>query len=147
MTTIVPDLAGRPHVFWWAAISSDIMSKNEMLLTITASFSPATDLGYLLHKNPSRAQSTDLEFGKAHVLYPEISSERCTAALLLEIDPIRLVRGRSGPAGADRKLEEYVNDRPYAASSFLSVAIARVFRSAMAGHARSVQISLHANSR
>jgi 3' terminal RNA ribose 2'-O-methyltransferase Hen1 len=113
--------------------SSDIMSKNEMLLTITASFSPATDLGYLLHKNPSRAQSTDLELGKAHVFYPEISSERCTAALLLEIDPIRLVRGRSGPAGADRKLEEYVNDRPYAASSFLSVAIARVFRSAMAG--------------
>ena len=104
-----------------------------MLLTITASFSPATDLGYLLHKNPSRAQSTDLGFGKAHVFYPEVNAERCTVALLLEVDPIGLVRGRNGPAGADRKLEEYVNDRPYAASSFLSVAIARVFASAMAG--------------
>ena len=104
-----------------------------MLLTITAKFSPATDLGYLLHKNPSRAQSTDLGFGKAHVFYPEISAERCTAALLLEVDPIGLVRGRSGPAGANRKLEEYVNDRPYAVSSFLSVAMAKVFASAMAG--------------
>jgi hypothetical protein len=103
------------------------------LLTITASFSPATDLGYLLHKNPSRPQSTDLGFGKAHVFYPEVNAERCTAALLLEVDPIGLVRGSNGPAGADRKLEEYVNDRPYAASSFLSVAIARVFASAMAG--------------
>jgi 3' terminal RNA ribose 2'-O-methyltransferase Hen1 len=104
-----------------------------MLLTITASFSPATDLGYLLHKNPSRAQSMDLGFGTAHVFYPESKPERCTAALLLEVDPIGLVRGRRGPAGADRKLEEYVNDRPYAASSFLSVAIARLFASAMAG--------------
>jgi 3' terminal RNA ribose 2'-O-methyltransferase Hen1 len=104
-----------------------------MLLTITGSFSPATDLGFLLHKNPSRVQSMDLGFGKAHVFYPEINPERCTAALLLEVDSIGLVRGRSGPAGADRKLEEYVNDRAYAASSFLSVAIARVFGSAMAG--------------
>jgi 3' terminal RNA ribose 2'-O-methyltransferase Hen1 len=109
------------------------LSETTMLLTITASFSPATDLGYLLHKNPSRAQSIDLGFGKAHVFYPEIRPERCTAALLLEVDPIGLVRGRHGPAGADRKLEEYVNDRPYAASSFLSVAMARVFSSAMAG--------------
>jgi len=107
-----------------------------MLLTITASFSPATDLGYLLHKNPSRAQTMDIGFGNANVFYPEISSERCTAALLLEVDPIALVRGRRGPAGADRKLEEYVNDRPYAASSFLSVAIARLFASAMAGSSK-----------
>jgi 3' terminal RNA ribose 2'-O-methyltransferase Hen1 len=107
-----------------------------MLLTITASFSPATDLGYLLHKNPSRAQSMDLGFGKAHVFYPEINPERCTAALLVEVDPIALVRGRRGPAGSDRKLEEYVNDRPYAASSFLSVAMARVFASAMAGSSK-----------
>lgn len=112
------------------------LSETAMLLTITASFSPATDLGYLLHKNPSRAQTMDLGFGRAHVFYPEISSERCTAALLLEVDPIALVRGRNGPAGADRKLEEYVNDRPYAASSFLSVAIARVFASAMAGSSK-----------
>ena len=67
------------------------------------------------------------------MFYPEVNAKRCTAALLLEVDPIGLVRGSNGPAGADRKLEEYVNDRPYAASSFLSVAIARVFASAMAG--------------
>src|SRR5918998_1070512 len=92
-----------------------------MLLTITNTSPPATDLGYLLHKNPARAQAFDLPFGKAHVFYPESSPERCTAALLLEVDPVGLVRGRSGTLG------QYVNDRPYAASSFLSVAISRVF--------------------
>jgi 3' terminal RNA ribose 2'-O-methyltransferase Hen1 len=101
-----------------------------MLLTITNTRTPATDLGYLLHKNPTRAQSFDLPFGKAHVFYPEISPEWCTAALLLEVDPIGLVRGRG------RTLSQYVNDRPYAASSFLSVAISRVFGSALSGKSR-----------
>jgi hypothetical protein len=55
-----------------------------MLLTITSTHPPATDLGYLLHKNPARAQSFGLPFGAAHVFYPEASSERCTAALLLK---------------------------------------------------------------
>ena len=59
-----------------------------MLLTISTTHNPATDLGYLLHKNPSRAQSFELAFGKAHVFYPEVSAERCTAALLLDIDPV-----------------------------------------------------------
>jgi hypothetical protein len=31
-----------------------------MLLTITTTHSPATDLGFLLHKNPARLQSFDL---------------------------------------------------------------------------------------
>ena len=101
-----------------------------MLLTITNTSPPATDLGYLLHKNPARAQAFDLPFGKAHVFYPESSPERCTAALLLEVDPVGLVRGRSGTLG------QYVNDRPYAASSFLSVAISRVFGSALSGKSR-----------
>ena len=36
-----------------------------MLLTITTTYSPATDLGYLLHKHPDRLQTFDLAFGKA----------------------------------------------------------------------------------
>src|SRR6266540_2480191 len=98
-----------------------------MLLTITTTHAPATDLGYLLHKNPARAQSFDLSFGRAHVFYPEALADRCTAALLLDVDPVGLVRNRRGPAGEGQLLEQYVNDRPYVASSFLSVAIAQVF--------------------
>jgi 3' terminal RNA ribose 2'-O-methyltransferase Hen1 len=107
-----------------------------MLLTITTTHSPATDLGYLLHKNPSRLHSVDLSFGKAHVFYPEISSERCTAALLLEVDPIGLVRNRQGPPGEGGLLEQYVNDRPYVASSFMSVAIAKMFGTALGGRSK-----------
>jgi 3' terminal RNA ribose 2'-O-methyltransferase Hen1 len=107
-----------------------------MLLTLTTTHWPATDLGFLLRKNPARAQVFDLPFGKAHVFYPEATEERCTAALLVEVDPIGLVRGRRGPAGDGGALEQYVNDRPYAASSLLSVAIARVFDSALSGRAK-----------
>jgi 3' terminal RNA ribose 2'-O-methyltransferase Hen1 len=106
-----------------------------MLLTISTTYSPATSLGYLLHKSPYRPQSFDLSFGKAHVFYPEVQENRCTAALLLDIDPVGLVRGRGGPRGDNRTLDQYVNDRPYVASSFLSVAIARVFGSALSGKA------------
>jgi 3' terminal RNA ribose 2'-O-methyltransferase Hen1 len=104
-----------------------------MLLTITNTLAPATDLGYLLHKNPARCQSFELTFGKAHVFYPEVTSERCTAALMLDIDPVGLVRNRKRTSDAEGGLDQYVNDRPYVASSFLSVAIARVFGSALAG--------------
>jgi 3' terminal RNA ribose 2'-O-methyltransferase Hen1 len=107
-----------------------------MLLTISTTYRPATDLGYLLHKNPERVQSFELNFGRAHVFYPEANEERCTAALLLEVDPIGLVRNRRGPAGETRSLEQYVNDRPYVASSFLSVAIADVFGSALSGKSK-----------
>src|SRR5919202_5931530 len=107
-----------------------------MLLTITTTHSPATDLGYLLHKNPARVQSFPLSFGQAHVFYPEATAERCTAALLLDVDPVGLVRNRRGPAGEGGLLEQYVNDRPYVASSFLSVAIAQVFGSALGGRSR-----------
>ncbi len=103
-----------------------------MLLTITTTYQPATDLGFLLHKNPARAQSVELSFGVGHVFYPEVSEERCTAALLLDVDPVGLVRGRKGGAA----LEQYVNDRPYVASSFLSVAIAQVYGTALAGRSR-----------
>ncbi len=104
-----------------------------MLLTISTTYKPATDLGYLLHKNPGRFQTFNLPFGKADVFYPQAENDRCTVALLLEIDPIGLVRGKSGAPGSGAWLEQYVNDRPYVASSHLSVAIASVFRSALAG--------------
>jgi 3' terminal RNA ribose 2'-O-methyltransferase Hen1 len=110
-----------------------------MLLTITNHQSPATDLGYLLHKNPARMFSSELSFGQVHVFYPEISEDRCTAALLLDVDPVGLVRNRRGPAGEGASLEQYVNDRPYVASSFLSVAIARVFREALGGRSKERQ--------
>src|ERR1700687_5303536 len=107
-----------------------------MLLTITTTHQPATDLGYLLHKNPGRLQTAELSMGKAHVFYPEAAPARCTAALLLEVDPVALVPKRKGPGGHAGNPKQYVNDRPYVASSFLSVAIAQVFGSAMAGRCK-----------
>jgi len=104
-----------------------------MLLTISTTHQPATDLGYLLHKNPARLQSVEITGGQAHVFYPEASTERCTAALLLDLDPIGLVRGRGGAPGEGFSLQEYVNDRPYVASSFLSVALSKAFGTAMNG--------------
>ena len=107
-----------------------------MLITINNTRPPARDLGYLLHKNPDRVQSFDLSFGKAHVFYPEATNESCTAALLLDVDPVALVRTRRGPSGEGGALDQYVNDRPYVASSFLSVAIARVLASALGGSSK-----------
>ena len=104
-----------------------------MLLTITTTHQPATDLGFLLHKNPGRFQSFKLSFGRADVFYPEADVHRCTAALLLHIDPVGLVRPKSGAPHAGDWLGQYVNDRPYVASSHMSVAIASVFGSALAG--------------
>jgi 3' terminal RNA ribose 2'-O-methyltransferase Hen1 len=100
-----------------------------MLLTITTTHQPATDLGYLLHKNPSRLHRFELGFGDAYVVYPEATPERCTAALIVDVDTVSLVRKREG-------LAQYVNDRPYAASSFLSVAIVKAFSTAMAGRCK-----------
>jgi 3' terminal RNA ribose 2'-O-methyltransferase Hen1 len=105
-----------------------------MLLTITTTHYPATDLGYLIHKHPDRVQTFALGFGQVHVFYPEAGPERCTAALLLDVDPVALVR-RDHP-GAGFPLEPYVNDRPYVASSFLSVAIAQVLGTALAGRSK-----------
>lgn len=104
-----------------------------MLLSITTTHRPATDLGYLLHKNPVRPQSFDLSFGTAHVFYPEADEKRCTACLLLDVDSVGLARGKQF---ADGSLGQYVNDRPYVASSFLSVALVRVFGSAMQGQSK-----------
>ncbi|MFD7069671.1 3' terminal RNA ribose 2'-O-methyltransferase Hen1 [Streptomyces sp. NPDC059913] len=115
-----------------------------MFLTISTTGHPerpATDLGFLLHKHPEKAQAFSTSHGIAHVFYPEASEERCTAALLLEVDPVALVRrGRGkGRGGApDAALAQYVNDRPYAASSLMSVAMSTVFKSALKGVCRAL---------
>lgn len=100
-----------------------------MILTITSTHKPATDLGFLLHKNPSRLHTIELAFGNAYVAYPEATEERCTAALVVDVDTVGLVRKREG-------LAQYVNDRPYAASSFLSVAMTRAFGTALSGRSK-----------
>ncbi|NOT73484.1 MAG: 3' terminal RNA ribose 2'-O-methyltransferase Hen1 [Cyclobacteriaceae bacterium] len=104
-----------------------------MLLTISTTHNNARDLSHLLHKHPDKLQSVDLSNGLAHIFYPHATDERCTVALLLDIDPIGLVRN-SGRSGDDSfSLQHYVNDRPYVASSFMSVAISKAFSTAMNG--------------
>jgi 3' terminal RNA ribose 2'-O-methyltransferase Hen1 len=105
-----------------------------MLLTITTTRTPATDLGWLLHKHPEKVQSFDLAFGRAHVFYPEATEDRCTLALVLDVDPVGLARVHRN--SGNELLAQYVNDRPYVASSFLSVAIAQVLGSALAGNCK-----------
>lgn len=107
-----------------------------MLLTITNTTPPAIDLGYLLHKHPAKCQTFELSFGAAHVFYPEATNTRMTAALLMDVDPVGMVRNRRGPRGDRGVLGQYVNDRPYVASSFLSVAIAQVFGTALGGRCK-----------
>ena len=101
-----------------------------MFLSISTTHRPATDLGFLLHKHPDRLHETELSFGKAWLFYPEATEERCEATLLMDVDPVGLVRGKGR---GDGLLDQYVNDRPYAASSFLSVALNKALRTAMAG--------------
>jgi 3' terminal RNA ribose 2'-O-methyltransferase Hen1 len=107
-----------------------------MLLTLSTTHEPATDLGFLLHKNPERVHTIEMPFGVVTIVYPEATAERCTAALLVEIDPVGLVRNRKGPKGNEFSLAHYVNDRPYAASSFLSVAMNKVFGTALTGRSK-----------
>ncbi|WP_369363756.1 3' terminal RNA ribose 2'-O-methyltransferase Hen1 [Streptomyces sp. CG4] len=110
-----------------------------MFLTISTTGNeqrPATDLGFLLHKHPDNPFSTKLSYGTGHVFYPEADDRRCTAALLLEIDTLALVRrgkGKGRGGAPDAALAQYVNDRPYAASSLLAVALSGVFSSALRG--------------
>jgi 3' terminal RNA ribose 2'-O-methyltransferase Hen1 len=104
-----------------------------MYLSVATTHRPASDLGFLLHKHPERVHETELPFGKAVVFYPQADADRCEAVLLLDVDPVGLVRGKGRAEGL---LDAYVNDRPYAASSFLSVALGRALRTAMAGTSR-----------
>ncbi len=104
-----------------------------MLLTISTDHAPATDLGYLLHKHPDNVRTVSFPFGDAHVFFPEAGEERCTAAVLVEVDPVGLVRRRGRKGHEPFSLAGYVNDRPYAASSLLSVVVGKVFGTAMTG--------------
>ncbi|MCF2526348.1 3' terminal RNA ribose 2'-O-methyltransferase Hen1 [Yinghuangia soli] len=105
-----------------------------MFLTISTTRRPAADLGFLLHKHPGKAQQFSATYGTAHVFYPEASDDRCEVALMLDVDPLALVRGTKKAGGSpDFALAQYVNDRPYAASSLLAVALGGVFRTAMQG--------------
>lgn len=103
-----------------------------MLLTLTHRGPPADALSHLLHKHPARLHEVALGFGMARVFYPRLSDSECTAALTVEIDPVGLVRSDGARKGG-WALGQYVNDRPYAASSFLSVAISRTFGTALNG--------------
>lgn len=105
-----------------------------MLLTISTTHNPATDLAYLLHKHPDRFQTFELSFGFAHVFYPEADHERTTVCLTLDVDPVEMARGRGGKNQS--ALAPYVSDRPYVASSFMSTAIAQVFGTALAGRCK-----------
>ena len=98
-----------------------------MLISITSTAEPATDLGFLLHKNPANLHSLGLPFGMVRVFYTNAELRVCTACVLLELNPVDLVRG-------DQQLEDYVNDRPYVASSYFTVALARIFGTALAGN-------------
>jgi 3' terminal RNA ribose 2'-O-methyltransferase Hen1 len=107
-----------------------------MILTLSTTHQPATDLGYLLHKHPDRHHTSEMPFGTAHVLYPEATEDRCSMSFLVDIDPVGLVRNNRGPKGNDFSLSQYVNDRPFATSSFMSVALAKVFSTAMGGRSK-----------
>ena len=109
-----------------------------MLLILTTTHRPATDLGYLLHKHPDRVQEYKQPFGTATVFYPEASDERCTVALVLDVDQVRLSRV-FGRRSADFSLAQCVNDRSYAASSLLGAAIAGVFSTARSGRCNARQ--------
>jgi 3' terminal RNA ribose 2'-O-methyltransferase Hen1 len=109
-----------------------------MLLTISTDHRPATDLGFLLHKNPARMQTANLSFGDAHVFYPEATDERCTVAVLVEVDVVGLVR-RPRKGNRTASLFDYVSDRPYTAGSMLSAAIGKVFGTAMTGRSKERQ--------
>lgn len=101
-----------------------------MLLTISTTRRPASDLSFLLHKHPGKVQQVEISAGSAHLFYPESTDEKCTIALLLDIDPVGLVRKKNEN---DFALQQYVNDRPYVASSLMSAAIAKAFGTAMGG--------------
>ncbi|MBT34176.1 MAG: 3' terminal RNA ribose 2'-O-methyltransferase Hen1 [Thalassobius sp.] len=104
-----------------------------MLLNITTTHYPATDLGYLLHKHPDRFQSVSLAVGKVHIFYPECTEEKATVSILLDIDSVDMVKKAKVKGNEGFALGHYVNDRPYVVSSIMSVALSKAFSSAMNG--------------
>ena len=108
-----------------------------MLLTLSTTYVPARDLGYLLLKHPDRAQSVELGFGTAHVFFPVATDERATCVLYVEVDPLGSVRARPGEGDeAALRPAQHVSERPYVASLLLSVAMSQVFGTALSGIAK-----------
>ena len=130
---MAPTCPSRPASIHWVYWTATVPAKQHMLLTIRTTHQPATDLGFLLHKHPEHVHTREFPFGNATVFYPEATEEACTAAVLLDVDPVGMVRGRGGKGGAE---DQYVNDRPYVASSLLSVVLSRWFNSALGGSMR-----------
>ena len=97
-----------------------------MLLTLTTTHPPATDLGYLLHQEPGAAAVLPAVVRAGARLLPGGDRGALHGRAAARRRPGRAGAGRAGRRG--RALEQYVNDRPYVASSFLSVAIAQVLR-------------------
>lgn len=109
-------------------------------ITLTASDGSdyaASDLGFLLHKHPDHMHRRDTSAGEITIFYPEKSQLRTTAVIYLDVDPVGLVRGKN--QHSDGLLAQYVNDRPFVASSFLSVAMGRAFAQTMAGKSKDRQ--------
>lgn len=102
-------------------------------LTLSTTTAPVEDLTFLLHKHPGRAHTRKLSVGQTSVFCTELSEERCTVALMLDVDPIGLLRGQ-GAALESFTLGQYVNDRPYVASSLLVGAMRGVYGTALAGN-------------
>ena len=124
------------HYTRLTTFNQQLTTKKNMLLQITTTHQPATDLGYLLHKRPGKFQTKKLSFGNAHVFYPEANTEKCTAALWIDINSVKLSKGRNQQFSKSFQLAQYVNDRPYVASSFMSTAIAKYYGSALNGNCK-----------
>lgn len=108
-----------------------------MILSITNHQSNARQLGFLLGKHPDRVQAKALAFGMAHVFFPVATASRCTAVLWLDVNAVALTRSKGRQYAGSFQLSHYVNDRPYATSSFLSVALSKVYGSALNGNCKS----------
>lgn len=87
--------------------------------------SPATDLGYLLHKHPDRVQSFATTQGEATVFYPVADADKCRAVLRVD--------GTDARVDSHTDIDRHVNTIPYAASTRLVVALGKVFGDALAG--------------
>ncbi|WP_407541691.1 hypothetical protein Q0M94_19575 (plasmid) [Deinococcus radiomollis] len=72
------------------------------------------------------------------MFYSEVGEERCTVVLRVEPDPVEPSRDRSSQ-GSSTPLEPYINDRPYAAGSFLTGALCEAFSTAMSGRSEERQ--------
>lgn len=97
----------------------------------------ARDLGFLLHKHPDHLHKREVSAGDVSIFFPDVSDRRTTAVIHLEIDPVSLVRGKNQQS--DGLLTQYVNDRPYAASSFLSAALSRAVGQSLSGKSKEKQ--------